>query len=417
MSQKKSKVVSEPKSEKIGALDVVKDSITNYLEAMSCGASVSEDAINNLVDSVENNKQHCVISFQKGKSMGTAKNYVSNRPYQSGATQFIMLLSTWFAPELKGIKRSGYYVTSKQAAELGWKRRQEFSDVANEIKEISAQIKDARVHLRLLENQKEKDEKAIAEVKGQISDLTKKYCELNVAFPVLYFAKTTKKVLIKDENGEPLLDENGEKQFTEEEIFVARYYTVYPIEIYDTSAHEIKGRYKPQEENENDDIEETLEIWDVLHAYYEREGIKVIIEDKARAYYSLAEDSITLPPHKRFDDEEDAALTAAHESVHSTGNKKRLHRFEDSICGNEKYSEEELVAEWGSVLIGSKFGFLTVGARNNALAYIKGYLKSCTGDKKNHIVKALNDAFKAMNYIIGKEKVTDEPDEENTKGE
>ena len=408
MSQSK-KVVSEPKSEKVGALDVVKDSITNYLEAMNCGASVSDETINNLVNSVDSTKKECSISFLKGRAMGVAKNYVSNRAYLSGATQFIMMLSTWMAPELKGVKRSGYYVTTKQAAELGWKIRDEFSNISEQVRKLFVQIKKIRSDLKLLE--KNKDEEGIKELKEKLNELLKEYCELNVAFPVLYFSNFTKKVLVRDENGEPVLDENGEKQYTEEETLVARYYVVYPIEVYDTSSHEIKGRYKPEDENENEQIGETSDGWNVLNAYYEREGIKVVRKDAARACYSLKDDSITLPLLKRFDDEEDALLTSAHESVHSTGNKNRLHRFDDFIGGREEYSEEELVAEWGSVLFGSKFGSLTTKAVENALAYIKGYLKSCVGDKKNHIVKALNNAFRAVNYIIGKQEDVQEENE------
>lgn len=67
-----------------------------------------------------------------------------------------------------------------------------------------------------------------------------------------------------------------------------------------------------------------------------------------RAYYSPANDTITLPPMTTFHSEYGYYATKLHESCHATGHPSRLNRDIENSFGSQKYAIEELRAEIGS---------------------------------------------------------------------
>jgi len=123
----------------------------------------------------------------------------------------------------------------------------------------------------------------------------------------------------------------------------------------------------------------------------------------SKAFYSPIADRITLPPRELFTNAEEFYATAMHETVHSSGSRKRLAR--EGICeaapfGSAVYSKEELCAEMGAAFLCAEAGISNAVIGNQA-AYIAGWLKKLRDDRKL-VVHAAAQAQKAADYILGK---------------
>lgn len=135
-----------------------------------------------------------------------------------------------------------------------------------------------------------------------------------------------------------------------------------------------------------------------------------------RACYYPAMDVINMPLKGQFNSTGEYYSTLVHETIHSTGHKKRLNR--DSINGKENfdsykhaYSYEELVAELGAAYLTAMFGVQTEDTQKNSAAYLQGWLKTFKSDKQM-LYKASADAQKAVDYILNeKAKENEEGDE------
>ena len=124
-----------------------------------------------------------------------------------------------------------------------------------------------------------------------------------------------------------------------------------------------------------------------------------------RAYYVPAWDSVHMPERDLFPEREHYYGTAFHELVHSTGHASRLNRPEvaemgpSRSFGDEDYSREELVAEFGAAMLCGTAGIMPATIDQSA-AYIAGWLKALRNDKKL-AVSAAGRAQKAADYIRG----------------
>lgn len=120
----------------------------------------------------------------------------------------------------------------------------------------------------------------------------------------------------------------------------------------------------------------------------------------ARAYYSPALDSVTMPEMGRFTTAEDYYATLFHELAHATGHTSRLGRIKDSAAfGSEPYAQEELVAEMASAFLCARCG-IDAPIIENSAAYVDGWIKVLKGDSKLAIVAAAQ-AAKAADFILG----------------
>ena len=120
-----------------------------------------------------------------------------------------------------------------------------------------------------------------------------------------------------------------------------------------------------------------------------------------RAFYSPSVDYIKLPNHGAFKSPEEFYSTAFHELAHATGHASRLGRkgiLEPSYFGSHNYSQEELVAEFGSSMLCGSAGIEQQTIENSA-AYIQGWLKVLKNDKKLAIVAA-GQAQRAADFIL-----------------
>ena len=111
-------------------------------------------------------------------------------------------------------------------------------------------------------------------------------------------------------------------------------------------------------------------------------------------------DSITLPKRSQFKDASEWYATLWHEMGHSTGHEKRLNRLSvDARFGDEKYANEELVAEICSSSMCNIMGIENGSTFKNTVAYIHSWIQALKNDKKL-IVTAASKAEKAVQYIF-----------------
>ena len=140
-----------------------------------------------------------------------------------------------------------------------------------------------------------------------------------------------------------------------------------------------------------------------VQAYIHRSGCKLTeLPGSDRAYYSPAEDSVTVPCRAQFQTGDEFYSTLFHELVHSTGHISRLDRFSgpgNHSFGGDEYSKEELVAEIGAACLNSLFGIETQASFQNSAAYIKSWVRKFQEDRKL-IVSASSKAEKAVNYFL-----------------
>ena len=139
---------------------------------------------------------------------------------------------------------------------------------------------------------------------------------------------------------------------------------------------------------------------EVAAAYVSREGIKLKVKKSNRAFYSPANDSVTVPLPEQFKNSAEYYSTLFHELTHSTGHEKRLNRLSKvAAFGDDDYSAEELVAEIGSASILATLGIENESSFRNSAAYVQNWLKALKNDKRM-IVTAAGKAEKAIKLIL-----------------
>ncbi|KAA3595839.1 MAG: DUF1738 domain-containing protein [Calditrichaeota bacterium] len=121
-----------------------------------------------------------------------------------------------------------------------------------------------------------------------------------------------------------------------------------------------------------------------------------------RCFYNPVKDFVGMPKKELFTEVEEFYSALFHELVHSTGHKSRLNRPEvmnQTMFGDEDYSQEELTAELGASYICAVLG-IEQKTIENSTAYIQGWLSALRNDK-NLLIKSASLSQKAVNYILG----------------
>lgn len=136
--------------------------------------------------------------------------------------------------------------------------------------------------------------------------------------------------------------------------------------------------------------------------------------DKTEAYYVPSQDYVHMPNKEWFNSEQEYYATFFHELVHSTGHESRLKRT-FGRQGSPQYSFEELVAELGASYLCAETGILYFTLKNSA-AYLKGYkddLIKTMGEDNKFFLKAAAKAQAASDFILDRSeeetKVVDAP--------
>src|SRR5947209_8192902 len=117
-----------------------------------------------------------------------------------------------------------------------------------------------------------------------------------------------------------------------------------------------------------------------------------------RAFYSPADDTITLPPFAAFFTPTDYYSTRAHETGHWTAKADRCNRELGKRFGDNAYSIEELVAELTAAFTLAHLG-LSSEPRQDHAQYIGSWLKVLKADKRA-IFTAASKAQQAADYMI-----------------
>lgn len=171
-----------------------------------------------------------------------------------------------------------------------------------------------------------------------------------------------------------------------------RYYNVFEI---NTQVEGLESKRK-EKTFEHDPVKQAEKI---IKGYKDKPEIKF---NGGRAYYRPSEDFISVPPLKDYPNKHEYYSTLFHESIHSTGHKKRLNRqgiTELAGFGSDIYSKEELVAEIGATMLCGVAGIYNHTIDNSA-SYINSWMRRLKEDSKL-IVYAAAAAQKAADYIQG----------------
>jgi antirestriction protein ArdC len=175
---------------------------------------------------------------------------------------------------------------------------------------------------------------------------------------------------------------------------ILRYYSIF-------NSCQCDGLVIPESEERINEFTPIQEATRIIHNMPCRPTIR---HGGNRAYFSVTEDMIQMPPQHSFDTAEDYASTLNHEAIHATMAEHRLNRkasIKVHRWGDEAYAREELVAE-----LGSAFLCAIAGIENRTIAasasYIEGWLKALQNDKKL-IVVASAQAQKAADYILDRQ--------------
>ncbi|MFW1307508.1 zincin-like metallopeptidase domain-containing protein, partial [Vibrio parahaemolyticus] len=127
-------------------------------------------------------------------------------------------------------------------------------------------------------------------------------------------------------------------------------------------------------------------------------GVPVIEKDEDRAYYSVKEDHIVIPPRDKFKSDKARFAVILHELSHSTGHPTRLDRKLDNPFGSQAYAKEELIAETATLFMCLDQGLETF---NSHAAYLESWTQQFA-DQKKALLSVCKQAKEAQNYITEK---------------
>ena len=124
-------------------------------------------------------------------------------------------------------------------------------------------------------------------------------------------------------------------------------------------------------------------------------GIRHVRGD--RAFYRLADDTITLPEREQFPSGDRYYATALHEVGHATGHPSRLNREDlGHPFGSEAYAREELRAEIASLMLGEQLGIGHDPGQH--VAYVGSWIRALENDPRE-IFRAAADAEKITTLV------------------
>jgi antirestriction protein ArdC len=131
-------------------------------------------------------------------------------------------------------------------------------------------------------------------------------------------------------------------------------------------------------------------------AFVRHTGAK-ITEQGNRAFYSIANDAITMPPLESFKDRESFYSVELHELTHWTGAANRLNRPLNGDSTRDEYAREELVAELSAAFLCSSLE-ITPSVREDHAGYLSSWLRALKADKRA-IFTAAAHAQRAADYL------------------
>ena len=185
--------------------------------------------------------------------------------------------------------------------------------------------------------------------------------------------------LEKDAKGQPRLNEDGHKQYTEKQRDrpMMKVHTIFNVEQTD-------GLKLPPLANKEAPVwEANKRVEGLVQHVKDYDGPTVVHQEGDRAYYNKAQDRVVLPEPSQFSGQTGYSNTALHEIGHVTGAEHRLNRptmVKHEGFGSETYAREELRAEMGAMMAGEQLG---VGHEpRHGTAYVGSWIKALQDDPK-----------------------------------
>ena len=218
---------------------------------------------------------------------------------------------------------------------------------------------------------------------------------------LIQYWKTSDRKLLKDEDGKPVVDEEGRKKYVVSELERPRPFTALVFH-----ASQIEGLPPLPEQAPAPEWER--------HAAADR----IMLASQAnihhgeynQAYYKPSTDSIHLPDEGQFASPDLYYATVLHELGHWTGHESRLNRDLSGVRGSESYAREELRAEMASFMLGQELGLGHDPSRH--ASYLASWVRILQDDPKE-ILRAATDAQRIMDFLQEMEmkaRVVDEMD-------
>lgn len=202
----------------------------------------------------------------------------------------------------------------------------------------------------------------------------------------IQYWKFSEEKVKEDDNGRPVLDEQGNVIKTQ--VSLER-----PRVFYATVFHASQIDNMPKLIVKEPDWSLIENAEDLLY----QSGASIFHSEPDRAYYRLSTDSIHLPPKEQFKSSAHYYATALHELAHWSGHPSRLSRDLSHPFGSEHYAREELRAEIASMLLGAEFGIGHDPSQHTA--YVKSWIRILE-DEPLEIFRACADAEKIVNHLL-----------------
>lgn len=208
----------------------------------------------------------------------------------------------------------------------------------------------------------------------------------------LRYINHLKTVPEKDENGNVILDENGDPKITT--IYLPKP-IINTFTVFNGEQMEDIPNYIPPT-IVNDDF---VKIADDFIS-----SSKCSITEKVSdtAYYTPATDSITMPVRDSFISSDDFLHTLLHEMAHSTAHESRLNRpnAKKYITDKKERAFEELIAEMSAtfVMLDLELNVSNITI-NNTVGYVSNWIKLLK-DKPEVIEEVCDVASHVSNYLI-----------------
>ena len=174
-------------------------------------------------------------------------------------------------------------------------------------------------------------------------------------------------------------------------IPLLRYYQVFNVE-------QCEGLKLPAVDGEKLDFQPIELAEAVVDGYMDKPDQQ---EKENQAYYSPSLDIVNMPKKENFKSVSGYYASLFHELVHSTGHGDRLNRegiVKSAGFGSERYSKEELVAEFGASFLCGLCGIES--ELENSASYISGWMEKISENEK-WLVCSATQAQKAVEYMLG----------------